>query len=86
MQLLLWLIYIYTLFFICFSIDLFLLMINIFFFFFFKKIILFIYLIFDCAGGSSLAAASRGSSCSVRASHCGHFSCCRAWTLEHGIQ
>ena len=34
----------------------------------------------------SLAAASGGySDCSEQASHCGGFSCCRAWALEHRL-
>ena len=48
---------------------------------------LFIYLwlhwVFVAACGLSLAAAN-GSTlcCSARASHCGGFSCCRAWALD----
>ena len=36
-----------------------------------------------CGTGFSLVAASGGySSCSVQASHCGGFSCCRAGSLQ----
>ena len=44
--------------------------------------------IFDCAGSSllhglSIVVASRGIfQCGMQASHCGGFSCCRAWALE----
>ena len=49
----------------------------------------FILFIFDCAGSSSphelfSSFGKQGllSSCNAQASHCGGFSCCRAWALE----
>ena len=50
----------------------------------------FYFFIFGCAGSSLLHRlfSSSGewgllSSCGALASHCGGFSCCRAWTLGH---
>ena len=53
---------------------------------FFKTSFIYFWLLWVllAACGLSLAVMSRGySSCSVRASHCGDFSCCRAQALEH---
>ena len=53
----------------------------------FLKIVLCLYLfIFHCAGSSLLHVGSLKlwrllSSCGEQVSHCGGFSCCRAWTL-----
>ena len=52
------------------------------------KFYLFIYLLallgLSCAGFfSSCSEQGLLSSCSVMASHCGGFSCCRAWALGH---
>ena len=58
----------------------------------FFLIILFVGLFIGCAGslllpkGLSLVVTSRGYfSCGAWASHCGGFSCCRAWALGHKL-
>ena len=57
-------------------------------YFLFNKFIYFIYFIFGCVGSSLLragfplvAVSGSYSSLGVWASHCGGFSCCRAWAL-----
>ena len=57
-------------------------------FFFFNSHSFFIFFIFGCVGSSLLSVgflqlrrAGATLHCSVQASHCGGFSCCRAWAL-----
>ena len=62
------------------------------FLYFDRVFILFYFLFFGCSVSSlvltgflQLLWAGATLCCSVRASHCGGFSCCRAWALEHRV-